>query len=139
MTDNIFGTLIEPEHRLARHLENLDGVKHRHQRSPLDPSPGQPITLELTTGGPIPYEAARCFFTLDGSDPALPAANVLDLEPAAAKWDDPAWGYVRTWNVRLPAQPAGTLIRYHLAARRADNGQWVYADNGSDHAADAEQ
>ncbi len=138
MIDNIFGNLPEPENRLARHLENLNGVKHRYQRSPLDPFPGQPIILELTTGGPIPYEAARCFFTLDGTDPALPAANVLDLEPAAVKWDDPAWGYVRSWTVGLPSQPAGTLIRYHLAARRLDTGQWVYADTGSGDAAGAD-
>lgn len=137
MIDNIFGHLIEPDDRLARALENLDGVKHLYWRTPLDPIPGQPIFLTLTTGGPQPYDSARCYFTVDGSDPAAASASVLDLEPAGAKWDEIAWGYVQTWTVTLPTQPAGTLLRYHLAARRPDTGNWIFADNQAASAAKA--
>jgi cyclomaltodextrinase len=131
MTENLFGTLDRPENRLARHLDDLSGVKHLHRRKPLDPEPGQPILLTLTTGGSVPYNSARCFFTLDGTDPALPSAANLDLQPDTVIWDDPAWSYVRTWTAVLPPQPPGTLLRYHLAARRADNAAWVFADNQS--------
>lgn len=131
MSDNIFGSMLEPENRLAAHRENLTGVKHLHRRSPLDPEPGQPILLILTTGGPVPYDAARCFYTTDGSNPAPASASVLDLNPVSSEWDAITWGYVRTWTVRLPPQPARTLIRYRLEARRADTGQWVAADDGS--------
>jgi glycosidase len=131
MTDNIFGNMIEPEQRLKQHLQNLDGVHHLYRRFPLDPLPGQSVQLYLTTGGALPYDAARCAFTTDGSDPTFNSALVLDLEPADAEWDSPSWGVFRTWTISLPPQPAGRLVRYRLAARRADSGQWVEADDGS--------
>jgi glycosidase len=131
MTDNIFGNMIEPGERLKLHLETRRGVRHLYRRLPLDPAPGQPIQLFLTTGGTLPYDAARCTFTTDGRDPVWESAPLLDLTPAAAEWDSPSWGIVRIWSVRLPPQPAGTLLRYRLAARRADTGQWTEADDGS--------
>lgn len=131
MTDNIFGNMIEPDERLKLHKQTTDGVRHLYRRFPLDPAPGQPIQLILTTGGTLPYDAARCAFTTDGRDPAWDSAPLLDLTPAAAEWDSPTWGIVRAWAVSLPPQPAGTLVRYRLAARRADTAQWVEADDGS--------
>ncbi len=138
MIDNIFGHLLEPADRLARHHENLNGVKHLYRRAPADPLPGQPINLILTTGGIQPYDSARCFFTLDGSDPASTAVSVLGLEPTRVEWDILTWNYIRTWQVALPPQPTGTLVRYHLAARRADTGAWVFADNQSASASEAD-
>lgn len=135
MVDNIFGSLIEPEQRLALHLQNIDGVHHLYRRIPLDPIPGQPFQLFLTTGGPVPFDAARCRYTADGSDPAGLSASVLDLQPASINWDDPSWTVIRTWTVSLPPQPAGTLVRYRLAARRLDTGEWVQAESGSGNAA----
>lgn len=131
MTDNIFGNMLEPDERLKLHREAHDGVRHLHRRLPLDPAPDQPIQLILTTGGTLPYDAARCAFTTDGSDPAWDSATLLDLTPAAAEWDSPTWSIVRLWTVSLPPQPARTLIRYRLAARRADTGQWAEADDRS--------
>jgi len=128
MIDNIFGTNIEPETRQARHRASHSGVRHLMRREPLDPLPGQPITLHLTTGGTVPYDAAVCRYTTDGSDPNSPTATVLELEPGPAEWDDPGWGFVRGWTVDLPPQPAQTLLRYRLSARRADTGAWEAAD-----------
>ena len=138
MIDNIFGNLIEPDDRLARHLESISGIRHLHRRSPLDPIPGQPITLTVTTGGPHSYDSVRCFYTLDGSDPAAGGAAFLELVPLRVDWEDLSWGYVSTWTVSLPAQPAGTLIRYQLAGCQADDGNWVYADSGSKTAGEAD-
>ena len=137
MIDNIFGNLLEPGDRLIRAQEKLDGVKHNFGRFPLDPIPNQPIFLLLTTGGCHPYNSARCIFTTDGSDPAAPPARSIELEPVGTQWDELNWGYVRTWRASLPAQPAGTLLRYHLAARRADTGEWAFADNQAGSAGEA--
>ncbi len=134
MTDNIFGNMIEPDERLRLHRETRTGVRHLYRRLPLDPAPGQPIQLVLTTGGTVPYDSARCAYTTDGRDPAWDSAPLLDLEPAAAEWDSPTWSIVRTWTVSLPPQPAGTLVRYRLAARRADTAQWAEADDRSGYA-----
>lgn len=138
MIDNIFGSMIEPEQRLERHLQKMEGVHHLYHRTPLDPIPGQSVQLLITTGGSFPYDAARCYYTTDGADPSSRSALVLDLQPVDTAWDDIAWGYFRTWVVSLPPHPAGTLIRYHLAARRSDNGRWVYAESGSESAAEAD-
>jgi glycosidase len=131
MLDDIFGSLTEPQQRLALHLHDMDGVHHLYRRTPLDLIPGQPFQLFLTTGGPVPYDAARCCYTTNGTDPAWVSASILDLKPAGIKWDDPSWSVIRTWTVSLPPQPAGTLVRYRLAARRVDTGQWVEAESGS--------
>ncbi len=129
MIDNIFGNLIEPADRLARATESLNGVKHLHRRIPLDPIPGQPIVLLLTTGGHLPYDSARCIFTLDGSDPSSGSAHILDLEIKDIEWEDLTWGYLQSWSVEIPPQPAGTLFRYHLAAHHTGTSEWIYADN----------
>jgi glycosidase len=128
--DSIFGTLLEPEERLKMDLQNKEGVHHLYRRLPLDPVPGKPLQLFLTTGGPIPYDSPRCCYTTDRTDPAWSSSHKVDLEPAVIEWDTPSWGILRTWTVSLPAQPAGTLLRYRLAARRLDTSQWVEADDG---------
>ncbi len=122
--DNIFGELIEPEGRLARHLQTRVGVRHLSRVSP--PVPGQPIRLTLTAGGPLPYDAARCWWWAEGAEGA---AQALDLTPAGVEWDVISWGYVRRWEAHLPPQPAGTMLRYRLAARLTASERWVYADS----------
>ena len=129
MIDNIFGTLDDPSERLARAKESLEGVRHLQRRAPLDPLPGQPLHLYLTTGGSEPFDAARCFFSLDGSDPLPTSAQFLELAPGAVEWQDLVWGYLRTWTAAVPAQPVGTLLRYRLAAHQAQTGEWIFADN----------
>ncbi len=130
MIDPIFGELFDPDHRLAAHLQRVHGVRHAYRRIPLDPLPGQPIRLFLTTGGNLPFDAACCAFTTDGSDPHQASATRLELEPVSTQWDTLSWGMVRTWSVCLPPQPAKTLIRYRLAAHRADTAEWIEADEG---------
>jgi hypothetical protein len=52
MIDDIFRVLIDPYWRRVAHLEELIGVKYLNRLFPLDPEPGQPIHLILTTGVP---------------------------------------------------------------------------------------
>lgn len=127
--DRIFGTLTELDQRLTLYQENRLGVQHLHRAVPLDPEPDRPITLHLTTAGPLPYEEAICLFTTDDSDPAGKGAHVLPLRRDRVEWDSLLWGYVCHWSVTLPPQPAGTMIRYHLAARIAGTDRWIFADN----------
>lgn len=130
--DRIFGTMIDPERRLARHREDASGVKHLNRLAPLFPEPDRSIRLTLTTGGPQPYDAARCFYAVDGGE-----TGAIDLQPDGAEWDTLAWSYVRRWSAALPPQPAGIMLRYRLAARAAGSDRWVYADNQARSASDA--
>lgn len=159
----MFGNMLDPDQRLAMVREDLAGVKHLHRRSPAIPAPDQPITLNLTTSGPLPFDAARCWFTIErdrqrqtadgGQRSAVGDPTVLDLHPDGSVWDTVEWGYFRRWIGSLPPQPAGTIIRYRLAARitggtpagsndfsrsasgsndlsrASDSGRWVFADN----------
>lgn len=123
--DNIFGDLITPERRAQTQREARTGVKHGHRISPADPRPGQPVTLTLTTAGPQAFDAARATLTGEGAA----EAQVIDLRLTGTEWDTVAWDYVQVWEGVVPPQPAETMVRYQLAARRAGVKEWVYADN----------
>ena len=134
IADPVFGNLLDLDQRLARHLEDLDGVKHRHQIEPADPAPGQPIRLSVTTSGSMPIAAVDCWYATEApgtiSSMTEPVAeHRLSLLPAGADWDAAEWRYLRRWTGLLPPQPAGTMVRYRLAGRRAGSESWVYADN----------
>ena len=130
--DFMFGEMTFSERRAALHAENRRGVRHRLRVTPLDPSPGVPITLWLACGQDVACVGARLWYTVDGSVPTEESARQLDLQPAGAVWDRVTWTYQQQWQVTLPGQPAGTLLRYRLAARAPGNGRWIFADNQAD-------
>lgn len=129
MDERIFGEMIHLEKRVVRHEYDLKGVKHRLPLTPARPEPDKPLSLTLTTSSSLAYDAACCFYTTDNTNPASHSAQALMLQPDRAAWDTITWGYIRQWQGTLPAQPAGTMVRYHLAARLAESGQWVFANN----------
>lgn len=135
MEDFIFGTLSTDASRIA-HLKNLHGgITHAHRRTPRDPNPGQAITLELTIGPTYPQNQAWVYWTNDGSDPAGEnglATNgyAIPLQPVDTEWNTFLWGYVRKFRGELPAQTAGTLIRYRVAAG-GTTGAEIFADSGT--------
>lgn len=128
--DNIFGTMVEPAARVERHSAARSGVRHLNRVSPADPQPGQPLTVYLTTGGPAPYDAARCWWRAEAPG-AEPSTGVVELAPASVSWDNVSWSYVREWAGELPPQPAGTMLRYTLAAHVSGSERWVFADEGT--------
>ncbi len=133
--DIMFGGQIEEAERVAYQRAARSGVRHRHQLDPADPRPGAPIAVTLSTGGPLPYDAARCWWQAELPDGRV-EEGLLELEPGRVTWEPLAWGYARDWHGLLPAQPAGTMLRYRLAARLTGSGRWAYADgDGLDEAA----
>ena len=122
--DRIFGDLLHPDRRLAGHRAGLSGVRHGHRIDPIIPVPNRPIRLALTAGGPVAFDAARCVYAIDGG-----GGGEIDLRSAGATWDTIEWGYVHCWSGELPALPAGSMVRYRLAARIAGSDEWVHADN----------
>lgn len=134
MEDFIFGTLSTNESRIA-HLQNLrGGVTHAHRRTPRDPVPGQAITIELTIGPSHPQNQGWVYWTNDGSDPEGKngfAANgyATQLRSVDSDWNTFLWGYVRKFRGEIPAQNAGTIIRYRVAAGGTE--EEIFADNGA--------
>lgn len=125
--DNIFGSQTDEAERVVYQRAARSGVNHCHQLAPADPRPGEPLTVTLSTGGPLPYDAARCWWRAERSDGQVDE-GILDLQLATTTWEPLAWGYARDWRGQLPAQPAGTLLRYRLAARVTGSDRWAYAD-----------
>lgn len=139
MDDFIFGTLATDELRLA-HLRSLNaGVTHNHSRTPLDPQPGQEITLEITVGpsnqqGLPPLDSAWVYWSADGTDPqgsfgVASAGHAAPMQTVSVEWDTLLWGYIRRFQVVLPPQPAGTVLRYRISACSI-SGREVFADQG---------
>ena len=118
--DFVFGTLGSEALRMA-HVRSLNaGVTHRSARSPRDPLPGQPVTLELNLGVIQPYDRAWVYWSVDGQDPHGSAGIAghgfaTPMEPVDTTWDMLEWGYRRRFRAVLPGQPPGTVMRYFLA------------------------
>ena len=134
MDDFIFGTLSTDESRIAHMTLQRGGITHAHQRSPRDPLPGQAIQIDLTVGPSYPFDRGWVYWTNDGSDPegrqgTAVNGHVTALEPVNSEWDTFLWGYVRRFRGEIPAQPAGTVVRYRVGA--GGNGEEILADSGA--------
>ncbi|GAB4580841.1 MAG: alpha-amylase family glycosyl hydrolase [Anaerolineales bacterium] len=128
MHNVIYGPQIHPENRLSTHLKALEGIKHLSRRNPIAPRPGEPITLTVTTAGPLPFDQIVCHYTVDL--PGHPEdAHSISLRHVSTEWDQLTWDYVRTWQAELPGQPEGAILRYRIAGHVTGTTCWLYADN----------
>jgi cyclomaltodextrinase / maltogenic alpha-amylase / neopullulanase len=132
--DKFFGQLLDPEVSLAMYLDTLKGVRHLNRCRPLDLGTRQPLELTVTTSGPQPFDAVRCWFTTD-SDTVQQES--FDLVPSRVAWNAVLGDYLQTWTGTLAPQAADVMIRYQIAARIMGTDQWVYADNQTQSAAQA--
>lgn len=136
MEDFVFGTLATDELRAQFVRSQRAGVTHAHARQPIDPSPGQPITFELTVGPAYPLDRARIEWMVNenpGFDekPGFWTSTAMQL--VDVEWDMLVWGYVRRFRVSLPGQSAGSILRYRMVAYNS-HGDEVPADNGVEYA-----
>ena len=134
MDDFVFGSLSSDESRIAQLQARREGITHNHQRIPRDPQPSQPVQVDLTLGPAHPQTRAWIYWTNDGSDPVgengqAINGHVAPLEAVNIEWETLLWGYVRRFRGEIPGQPAGTIVRYRLAA--GGNGGERLADEGT--------
>ena len=130
--DFVFGTLATDELRLLHHRLARQGVQHADDITPLDPEPGQPVTLTVHIGQDVAADQVACYYTTDGSIPAGSRGeahndHVIQLERVTLEWDTLAWGYVARWRGQLPGQPDGTSVRYRIGAW-SDTTDEIFAD-----------
>lgn len=119
--DFVFGTLATDDLRIAQLRAARSGVAHGQRIDPLDPRPGEAVTVTVLTGPRVAAERVSCYYTLDGSDPegergVATNGQALELGRASVEWDTLQWGYVTRWEGAIPGQPAGTLVRYRVEA-----------------------
>ncbi len=129
MHNHIYGQQIFLENRIPQTLKDISGIKHHSHRVPLAPRPGEPITITVTTSGPIPFEEIRCWYT-SGDTPLTDRDSSFTLYPSSTHWDQPSWDYVRIWKGQLPPQTKGVILRYRIAGDYLIRRN-VYADSSA--------
>ncbi len=115
----LFGALSRPAGRIAEARQERSGFFDLALLEPLDPLPGQPARLRFRCGVDTAIQRLLVFWSADGSTPAwnddlapqgtTQAAAATALDPA---WNTLDWGYSQDWQLDLPAQAEGTLLRY---------------------------
>jgi cyclomaltodextrinase / maltogenic alpha-amylase / neopullulanase len=124
MNEFIFGTLATTEQRLETAREEKIGVQHQHRLEPRAPRPGQSPTLLVTVELDRRIERVDCVVS-------EPTTAVYPLHHHDSQWDLLNWSYYQVWQVDLPPQPDGTLVRYQIVAYPADGGDPMLADDGA--------
>jgi len=115
----LFGALSRPAGRIAEARQERSGFFDLALLEPLDPLPGQPARLRFRCGVDTAIQRLLVFWSADGSTPAwnddlaprgsTQAAAATALDPV---WNTLDWGYSQDWQLDLPAQAEGTLLRY---------------------------
>jgi glycosidase len=135
MDDFIFGTMDTDSLRLKHYMQTHLEISHQSNRFPLDPRPGEPVTLTITVGQDQDVKDAWVYYSTDGKDPEVNEENIIHgfLKPmqwVKVEWDDLTWGYVHTFSCTLPGQPDQTVVRYRICFKTF-SGDLIYADKGT--------
>ena len=117
MQDFVFGALETDANTLAAERARWAGIRHHHDISPLDPLPGQPVTLTVSVGRDVLVERVVAYVTTDGSVPAGRhgvASNgfAVPLHRIATDFKPVCWDFAELWQGELPGQPEGAHVRY---------------------------
>jgi len=118
MDDFVFGGIESDDHRLlATERARWSGLRHAYALSPRDPRPGDAVTLTVTCGPDVPVDHVVAYVTTDnrlpaGSRGSATVGTACAFTRTGVHWEPLIWSYVEEWQVTLPAQPAGTVVRY---------------------------
>ena len=127
--DFIFGKLVSDELKLTNHRAESNGIQHQHNISPLDPNPGESVTVRIVTASDPPIQRFTLIYTNDGTDPREidSAAQTVDFVKVRTEWDTFVWDYITHWEAQIPALAEGSLVNYVISGWTAV-GDRIYAD-----------
>lgn len=125
-TEFIFGSLSTAGGRIQRARSLNAGLQLAPHLAPIDPRPGEAVTISVRAGVGVALEAATLYYTLDGSLPAVaaPETQHLAMRRTGSDWDTLTWSYGEMWCATLPGQPENTCVRYLIIAQTT-NGKTV--------------
>lgn len=124
--ETIFGQMATVELRSMFAQLRLQGIQHRRRLSPGSPRAGERPVVTVIVGPELPVDEVVCLVT-------EPESAVLHMRRAKTEWDMLLWNYYEVWEVELPAQPAGALVRYQIRAHDVDSGEIYWADEGAEY------
>ena len=125
MADFVFGGIEADEARLlATERAARAGIRHFQQIDPLDPQPGQPVTVTVQVGPEVTIDRVTLYYTLDGTNPQgehgeAKNGTALPLEPIGVRWEPLIWDYISLWQGKIPGQDDGTLVQYRIEGWRS--------------------
>lgn len=130
--DFVFGTLATDDLRLAQVRALWAGVAHLHRLEPPDPQEGEAVTVFVSVGPRIVADRVSCYYTVDSSEPSgQRGCAVVGMAVVCTRvevvWDTLLWGYREVWAGVIPAQVAGTLVRYRIEAWSSQGGESHWA------------
>lgn len=123
MSDFVFGSLSTTEKRAAYLQKRMRGVRHENRVEPTAVFPQQSPIITVTVELDQIMERLECVMD-------LPETAVYPLHFIKTEWDMLNWAYYQVWQIALPPQPAGTLVRYQIIAHLSDGSQQL-ADDGA--------
>jgi len=115
LRDHTFGDLDDPAKGAAYQLARSRGIHHFGNKRPLCPKPGERVELVATTTTEIAAQNVLLQYTLDDWRTTLE----MPFTKTNLRWDTLSWSWLQYWQVFLPAQPAGTMLRYRVCAQQA--------------------
>lgn len=113
MEDFIFGTLSTVDLRVKRTLSMRSGIHHGNRIEPIAPQAGDEPLLTVL----VKHKQGLDHLAVEL---AAPTPMVINLKLVDTDWDLLDWRYVQRWQCRLPAQPDGTLVEYHICGADVD-------------------
>jgi len=124
MQDFVFGALESDANTLAAERHRWSGIRHHYAIDPLDPQPGQPVTLTVTVGRDVLVERVTAYVTTDGSQPAgqhgqATKGFAVELQRVETRFQFIYWDYAELWQGQIPGQPDGTHMRYVIEGWRS--------------------
>lgn len=127
VNDYFFGDYITPQEKRLRAV-TANGIQHASDISPNDPQPGDPVTLTIIADATLPIDHVAVYYTTDGANPVGALGHAIQGEVILAHLapadDQPTGGdsqLQHIWRARIPGQPDGVLVRYHIDAWNSEN------------------
>ncbi|MBG0787435.1 MAG: hypothetical protein H0S79_20275, partial [Anaerolineaceae bacterium] len=123
--DYIFGELDQPENAAVWMKKRLSGVRHYSQKEPKAPKPGDAVILKVTTESGQTFDEIFVWFTTD----EWQTTEKMSFEKTYLKWNSITWSYIQEWQVTLPPQAEGVMLRYKIGAMTDNSEILTYTDN----------
>jgi len=104
-------------HNPASGVTSLDATNPATQQNPLSPTGGEPVDLWVQVGYDGDVNSCFIYYTTDGSEPEGAfgiGAGTTQVAPGAFVSGDRTLANVDWWKGTIPAQPAGTQVRYKI-------------------------
>jgi cyclomaltodextrinase len=130
--DYVFGTLTPDAIDLENKRRERRGLWHEQQLRPLDPRPGDPVTITISAGPDISADHVTLYYTTNGTVPdsgrgQAQGGMVIEMERVSVEWDMLVGGYRDNWEGVLPPQPKGTHVQYVIKAWHSIRSESYYA------------